>query len=413
MDSIPFPNQDGIWVPLPESYEYPDLNDDVTDADFIGVLIGDVSGNWKPTQSSAKWSDKDYGSLAITSDPLVAEVVETAANTFEVTFSLTEAVELSAIEIVLTTTSGVTLDTHESLLGSSWVSSISTTDTTITFGATKFPASSIEDVVTFTLTTAGSGESLVSALTILDEDEFEQTLNITLGTSADSDEDGLTDAEEAELGTDPNNADSDGDGLADGVEVELGTSPTTADTDGDGYTDGEEQAEGTSPTDGDDAPSAGMPIWMLYKASQIAAANNTPLDPPSVAKCSEDILGRVDCSDLSTVSLPYRSSGSSSTQRLPKPAYFTFGTFVVSAPSSDYRVAELVAEDRNGRVTPEIDNLSDGQVIGEGQTVQFELRTPPTNGQQSDLRFYLSFEGADGKACNDCTFSLERVFTSN
>ena len=86
---------------------------------------------------------------------------------------------------------------------------------------------------------------------------------------------------------------------------------------------------------------------------------------------------------------------------------------MVSAPSSDYRVAELVAEDRNGRVTPEIDNLSDGQVIGEGQTVQFELRTPPTNGQQSDLRFYISFEGADGKACNDCTFSLERVFTSN
>ena len=43
--------------------------------------------------------------------------------------------------------------------------------------------------------------------------------------------------------------------------------------------------------------------------------------------------------------------------------------------------------------------MNDGQVVGEGQTVQFELRTP-TNGQQSDLRFYISFEGADGKACN-------------
>ena len=275
LDSIPFPNQDGIWVPLPERYEYPNLNDDVTDADFIGVLVGDVSGNWKPTQTSAKWSGKDFGSLAIESDPLVAEVVETAANTFEVTLSLTEAVELSAVEVVLTTTSGVTLDTHESLLGSSWVSSVSTTDTTITFGATKFPASSIEDVVKFTLTTAGSGESLVSALTILDEDEFEQTLNITLGTSADSDEDGLTDAEEAELGTDPNNADSDGDGLADGIEVELGTSPTTADTDGDGYTDGEEQAEGTSPTDADDAPSAGLSV-LIFKAA-IDAANAAKL----------------------------------------------------------------------------------------------------------------------------------------
>lgn len=92
-------------------------------------------------------------------------------------------------------------------------------------------------------------------------------------------------------------------------------------------------------------------------------------------------------------------------ERSPKPAYFTFGTFVVSAPSSDYRVAELVAEDSNGRVTPEIGNLNEGQVIGEGQTVQFELRTPPTNGQQSNLRFYISFEGANGKACNDCIFN--------
>ena len=62
------------------------------------------------------------------------------------------------------------------------------------------------------------------------------------------------------------------------------------------------------------------------------------------------------------MSLPYSSSGSQSAQRLPKPAYFTFGTFVVSAPSNENRVAE----DRNGRVTPEIDNLSEGQVIGEG-----------------------------------------------
>jgi len=42
---------------------------------------------------------------------------------------------------------------------------------------------------------------------------------------ADADEDGLTDEEEAELGTDPNNADSDGDGISDGDEVNGGTDP--------------------------------------------------------------------------------------------------------------------------------------------------------------------------------------------
>lgn len=41
----------------------------------------------------------------------------------------------------------------------------------------------------------------------------------------DSDGDGLTDAEEAEFGTDPDAADSDGDGFDDGDEVDAGTNP--------------------------------------------------------------------------------------------------------------------------------------------------------------------------------------------
>ena len=38
----------------------------------------------------------------------------------------------------------------------------------------------------------------------------------------DSDGDGLTDGEEHDLGTDPEDADSDGDGVSDGDEVEIG-----------------------------------------------------------------------------------------------------------------------------------------------------------------------------------------------
>ena len=41
----------------------------------------------------------------------------------------------------------------------------------------------------------------------------------------DTDEDGLSDDEEEELGTDPYNPDSDGDGWGDGEEVDLGTDP--------------------------------------------------------------------------------------------------------------------------------------------------------------------------------------------
>jgi outer membrane biosynthesis protein TonB len=64
----------------------------------------------------------------------------------------------------------------------------------------------------------------------------------------DSDLDGLTDAEETNLGTNMLNADSDGDKLFDYDEVKTyGTDPLKADTDADGYLDGEEVLNGYNP----------------------------------------------------------------------------------------------------------------------------------------------------------------------
>lgn len=56
----------------------------------------------------------------------------------------------------------------------------------------------------------------------------------------DSDGDGLSDAKEIEIGTDPFNPDTDADELLDGDEVLRGTDPLNPDTDGDGLSDGEE-----------------------------------------------------------------------------------------------------------------------------------------------------------------------------
>ncbi|MFH1193717.1 MAG: hypothetical protein V1661_01850 [bacterium] len=66
--------------------------------------------------------------------------------------------------------------------------------------------------------------------------------------AVDSDNDGLTDAEEKKLGTDPLNPDTDGDRLFDGEEVNVyHTDSLNPDTDGDGFQDGAEVQAGYDP----------------------------------------------------------------------------------------------------------------------------------------------------------------------
>ena len=55
----------------------------------------------------------------------------------------------------------------------------------------------------------------------------------------DADSDGLTNARESELGTDPRSSDTDSDGLSDECELRNDVEPTNPDTDGDGTPDGE------------------------------------------------------------------------------------------------------------------------------------------------------------------------------
>jgi hypothetical protein len=86
---------------------------------------------------------------------------------------------------------------------------------------------------------------------INDKYEIDNGLNVHDASDAalDGDNDGLTNLEEFNLGTNPNNADSDGDGLSDIQERDLGTDPNNTDSDGDGYSDGEEVAQGSDPSD--------------------------------------------------------------------------------------------------------------------------------------------------------------------
>ena len=84
----------------------------------------------------------------------------------------------------------------------------------------------------------------------------QHTSNRDYGLSAtDSDGDGLTDFQEANLGTDPLKTDTDGDGLSDSQEVNTHkTDPLKRDSDDDGFSDGQEIRAGSNPVDSNDHP---------------------------------------------------------------------------------------------------------------------------------------------------------------
>ncbi len=118
--------------------------------------------------------------------------------------------------------------------------------------------------------------------------------------SVDSDGDGLTDAEEADIGTDPADADTDNDGVNDGDEVAAGTDPFVAppaapvDSDGDGLTDAEEADIGTDPADADTDDDG------VNDGDEVAAGTDPFVAPPAPADADGDGLSDADEAELGT-----------------------------------------------------------------------------------------------------------------
>ncbi len=104
----------------------------------------------------------------------------------------------------------------------------------------------------------------------------------------DDDADGLTNAEEISLGTDPLDPDSDNDGLFDREEVRLyKTNPNSSDHDGDGLSDYEEVNEwGTDPLDPDSDNDG-------YKDGQEVFSGYNPLGVGKLEGYDEDDLNDI------------------------------------------------------------------------------------------------------------------------
>ena len=118
----------------------------------------------------------------------------------------------------------------------------------ITTGVKTGPAVQQPSVVAPPVTTPVEPPEEPTVPPTVEDDVLPPPPSVLPETPKDSDQDGLTDVEEVELGTDPLSTDSDKDGLTDKEEVLLWrTDPRNPDSDGDSFLDGEEVSNGYRP----------------------------------------------------------------------------------------------------------------------------------------------------------------------
>jgi hypothetical protein len=122
----------------------------------------------------------------------------------------------------------------------------------------------------------------------------------------DTDADGLSDYEEALLGTDSNDPDSDDDGLTDGEEVDTySTDPNDADSDDDGFSDGEEILGSTDPNDSGSYP--GVWVSFAYSGTEIGSIDepfNTLAEGVAAVSPGQIIKIKGDSGDPDTTETP-------------------------------------------------------------------------------------------------------------
>lgn len=115
----------------------------------------------------------------------------------------------------------------------------------------------------------------------------------------DADGDGLTNAKEQIIGTDPVLFDTDNDGVDDGEEYYLGLDPVNADTDGDGASDGYELKNGTDPKLADES--------FTEKASADTIGKNGNITVSVEATVNGEVAGTVSVKAMSALDFPAMS----------------------------------------------------------------------------------------------------------
>lgn len=196
--------------------------------------------------------------------------------------------------------------------------------------------------------------------------------------AGDLDEDGLSNLQEFERGTDLNNMDSDRDGLSDGLEDpslpfvdanQPGTNPLKSDTDGDGFSDSFELENNSDPTNPSSQPTTDpdlLVFWDFNKVDNPDQSRDLTADRAANfqggAKYSADEGGRTG--EPGDYSLDLRTSGSAT-------AHVADATFLNLAASED------------------IVSISFWQnLVGTGNSSAFWAKSPSSNNQERGIQVH-------------------------
>ncbi|WP_424016744.1 hypothetical protein ACOZ4N_12710 [Halorientalis pallida] len=241
--------------------------------------------------------------------------------------------------------------------------------------------------------------------------------------AADPDGDGLSTAEEIEAGTDPFTADTDTDDLDDGAEVtEYGTEALTPDTDGDGLLDGEEIRLGTDPlvadSDGDGVPD-GEESYTTTATDDATNVSVTVSGEGDVASTVEIAPKPTFFADSGvragpTVRLRNRSAFESATVRLPinesvpESEYEDLAVYKWNGSANDtWHQLETAVNNRNGTATATVGSFSYFTVIDTDEWVN--LTTAKAQGTVGNATGDpIAFESQSDFSCQQaCTITNE------
>lgn len=256
---LPLPNTQGVWGFNPADYQYENLQQDLTQQNFIGYLLGDPSGNAldKAQTYSSTWlswfnrRELENGLIAVDlylsdkSRSVTAMDLTIEYDSNHVDIAMIDTAELLSDWLI------VRNDNEQGIVKVSTASAEPVTNDGRLLTVVMVPRSGVVTDLRVVKALLNEGVSSIAPIAVMpkasdvDNDGLPDVWELEHGfdpfsdsdANQDSDNDGLTNLEEYLLDTDPFNQDSDDDGVKDGDDAFPKNGNEHSDNDGDGIGD--------------------------------------------------------------------------------------------------------------------------------------------------------------------------------